>query len=231
MKKNRYGRFALFCRHTCRIFWKHYRSDMPTPARPTLYICRHLNLHGPKTVLVFGGVCVRPLVFHPFCDFAECRRQFADYTFSVRFHMPKLMAKVLAFLASLVVVPLMKSIGAIPVYRGGDRRAVGTIRTCVRRLTEGENIVLFPDIDYTADEAHASDIYTGFFTIDRFYKQKTGEHADVVVLHIDEATRTLTASAPIPFDDSDPDMKEHAVEYVKKHLYPETPATKTDAGI
>ena len=70
-------------------------------------------------------------------------------------------------------------------------------------LDKKENIILFPDVDYTADAETSSDIYTGFLFLDKMYYKKHGEHLEFVVLSIDDEKKLITEAGRVSFPDGD----------------------------
>ena len=95
-------RGALFyaCRGVLRLKNLGWRTEVEQFPEPCVYICSHSNMAGPLTTLAQLPFPVRPWVLHLFFDREDCRRQFADYTFSQRFGMPKWLAGVLARLTA-----------------------------------------------------------------------------------------------------------------------------------
>lgn len=68
-------------------------------------------------------------------DEDECAEHYATFTFSERFNMSQKIVKFLARLASKVIVPLMKSLRMIPVYRQ-SRKIIYTIKESIRALEQ-----------------------------------------------------------------------------------------------
>jgi hypothetical protein len=84
------------------------------------------------------------------------------------------------------------------VYRGGSDSLV-TFRKTLHYLEEGENVILFPDVEYTAGSDEASEIYSGFLYIDKLYYKKHGEHLDFIVLNLDDERKTITEGGTVRF--------------------------------
>ena len=61
---------------------------------------------------------------------------------------------------------------------------------------DGEDILIFPDVDYSSDSEETSDIYEGFLHLDKYYFRKTGEHLTFVPVFSDwESRRVHTGEA------------------------------------
>ena len=97
---SRQGPLFIAVRFVWRLVRPRWRTQVEQIQGPCVYICSHSNMAGPLTTLAQLPFPVRPWVLHLFFDREDCRRQFADYTFSQRFGMPKWLAGVLARLTA-----------------------------------------------------------------------------------------------------------------------------------
>ncbi len=193
------GKLFYFSRFFVRLAIGRWTADVPRPAGPTVYVCSHSDLAGPLTTLCWLPFACRTWVFHVFLDREMCRKQYRNYTFSRRFGMPGPLAEAAAWAASGFVSALMHSMGAIPVYRGTVRIAA-TFRETTAALQAGENILLFPDVDYTDSSAGIGEVYDGFLLIERFWRRVSDMPLDFVPLRTDAAARHISAGAPVRFD-------------------------------
>lgn len=192
------GVFFRFVRALSRIFLPSYQCRIRPAEGAVVYLCRHLDLKGPTVVLRSLPFDTHPMVFHPFFSFGACYRQYRDFTFTVRFGIPKRLASALAAVAALFVVPLVRSAKAIPAYRGGID-AVKTYRAAMHSLEKGEPLLIFPDIEYTAKETSDAGIYTGFLYLEKLYRKKYGTSLSFIPLHIDTQKRILSAKPPLRY--------------------------------
>ncbi len=223
MKPLRYSFFFRFVRFFARLFGKKYTSRVEDFDGPAVFVCRHLNLHGPMTLMKWLKIPFRPMVLNVFFRYTDCRRQYKDFTFSKRAGMPRPVATVLATIAASAVAPLVRGVRAIPVYRGKTKKVFETFQKSLAALENGDKIAVFPDVEYTADSGHKSDIYTGFLSLDKYYYAKEKKHIPFIVLTVDDEKREIRASEPIFFPDDVP-FVEAAVtvkENLMHHLYPE----------
>lgn len=203
-----YGPLFRFVRFFFNIFKRPFRSFVyPKDKVPSVYVCRHLNLQGPTKVCQSLGFDVHSMVLHNFFTVKKCRKQYSEYTFTERSGkrgIKRFFGKVGAFFASLGVPPFIRSMKAIPVYRGGADSLV-TLRRAAEYLAKGENIAVYPDVDYAAEsEEVKSDIYQGFLYIDKLYHKKTGKHIDFVVIKVNTERRDITEVGRVSFSDDVP---------------------------
>lgn len=195
-----YGPFVTVIRWFAKIFTKRYKSYVTVPTEPTVYICRHLNMHGPFTTLIRMNFHVHPMVLHVFFDKRTCYTHYVNYTFTERRGKKRKKHHPFAYISSRVVVPLEKSIKGIPVYRGEDYRSLQTLKASMQYLKQGESIIVYPDKDYTAGYDKESEIYEGFLLLGQMYKRATGKSLRFVPLYIDEKTRTINECPPFQID-------------------------------
>jgi hypothetical protein len=186
------------------LFSKRYKSYViPKEDEPAVYVCRHINMHAPIKVCQGLGFDIHMYVLYKFFTFKEAYKQYAGYTFTERRGakgIKKFFGKIAAFFAALWVPGIVNSTESIPVYRGGVD-AIKTYRKSLEYLDKGENIVLFPDINYTASENEKSDIYTGFLYIDKLYFRKYKKHLDFIIIKVDAKKREITETGRVCFAD------------------------------
>lgn len=200
-----FGFYFHMVRFFASPFLKKYKTDLKKPEEPCVFVCRHLDLHGPLTLARSLPFDTHFMVLHCFFHFKECYRQFADYTFSVRKKVKGpgvVFARIKAFFAAVALPPLIRAMHAVPVYRGDDGRTVTTVRNAAAMLDQGGCVTVFPDVAYTSRSEKAGEIYQGFLMTERLYFRKHGKHLPFVVLHLDEESKRILASEPLYFSDT-----------------------------
>ena len=195
------GNLFAFSRFFVRLGIGRWSVDAPPPEGPTVYVCSHGNLRGPLATLCWLPFAVRPWVLHVFTEKEACRAQYRDYTFSQRFGMPKAAASAAAWAVSGYVSALMRSLGAIPVYRG-SARIRETFRESVDALLAGDSVLIFPDVDYTDESGDVGEVYEGFLLLERFWRRASDQLLKFVPLHMDANRKHITAGEAVCFDRS-----------------------------
>ena len=199
-----YGLYFRFVRAIYSIFNKKYQSYViPEEKEPVIYVSRHLNMRGAHKLLQNVDFDFHVLALNQFFKFGSCYKHYSDYTFTAKLNkrgIGKIFGKLKAFFCTLAVVPGMRSAKAVPVYRGAGDSAI-TFRKAMYYLEKRENLLVFPDINYTSDSQTESDIYTGFLYLDKLYFKKTGKHVRFKILSIDDEKRTVNETATIVFPD------------------------------
>ena len=97
----------------------------------------------------------------------------------------------------------VRSVGAIPVYRG-SARLKETFRRTVEALQAGDPVIVFPDVDYTDRSGDMGEIYDGFLLIDRFWQRVSDTPLDFVPLRLDRKARRIAAGEAVRFDRTAP---------------------------
>lgn len=197
-----FGLYGGLTRFLYRTFHKKYTSLVARDPLGAVYVCRHLNMHGPLTVLSQIGFDLHPMTFSIFCNHKQCFTHLRDYKYMAVKKMKKFPASVLAFFSTGLVVPLIHSIEAIPVYRK-NAQSIVTLKRAIKFLKMHENVILFPDIQYTADQNTETDIYNGFLLMEKMYYKETGRHLRFIPLVIDEENRKIIEKAPVRFKNGD----------------------------
>ncbi len=199
-----YGLYFRFVRFAYNMFHKKYQSFViPDEKEPVVYVSRHLNMRGCNRILQNVSFDFHVLCMHEFFNFKSCYKHYSTYTFTEKLGkkgIGKFFGKIKAFFCALAVVPGMHSAKAVPVYRGGNDSVI-TFRKAMRCLAKRENVLVFPDINYTSDKQNDCDIYTGFLYLDKLYYKKFNRHIKFKVLTVNEEKRCVNEVAAITFPD------------------------------
>ena len=202
MKKNKfYGGFFKFCRATANFFVPKgkFKNKPKEYDEPVVYVCRHLNMHGPLTIARSFKKDLHIFVLHNFFTKEEAYPQFLNNSFK-----NKKNKKFLANFAGTFVPKIVNSGKFIPVYRGDDKRSFLTIKKAYENLNKGQSLAVFPDKTYKAKYGEPSDIYPGFLVLEKIYYKKYNKHLKFVPLVLDDKNRTIIEKDPITFVDDIP---------------------------
>ncbi len=185
-----YGPLANLCKFIFKVFTKKYKCEINRENEPCIYVCRHLNMHGPYTTIKSLDFDVHPMVLSVFFDKKESYKHLKDFTFSKKKNKKAKKFSIKAKISSWFLSKLITSLEGIPVYRGSNKSII-TLKKSLNYLLEGENIIVFPDIEYSKDYSVVSDIYDGFLLLLEMYKNKTGKPLKILPLYIDENNREV----------------------------------------
>ncbi len=215
--KEFYGPLVSIARSTWKRFSKKYRCNVLPYDEGVVYVCRHLNMHGPYTTLKWMNFHVHPMVLNVFFTRKDAYKQYSEYTFTVRAHKKKRSFNLKAYLCSLVIPPIIRSVRAVPVYRGSNISSVKTFKKSLEYLKKNQSIIVYPDISYTSDKDTPSELYEGFLYLGELYKKRTGKSLKFVPIYINEGDRTINECDSITVDDFDEQHKE-AIKYIKEAI-------------
>lgn len=202
-----YGLLARFLRAAAAPFLRRWdTSGAHRPEPPAVYVVHHRNMSGPVHALFLLRDQPRPWVLHVFLDRRACFAQYYGYTFRRRFGWPRPLAWLAAGALSRLVPVLMRSLGAIPVYRS-LRGTRAMMDQTIDALLRGESILLCPDVAYDSPDAATGEIYKGFLQLEKRYFAETGGHLPFVPVFCGRTKRILTGRAVL-FADGVPFRKE-----------------------
>lgn len=196
IERHIYGPFGRFARWLLRTFSRRYRCDFEIPQEPVVFVCRHLDMHGPYTTMKWLPTELHPLIMHMFFDRETTVKHMTEYTFSARYGKKARKFSPLAHIMGWIMPPLTKSLQAVPVYRGG-MRSMTTIKQGLKYLLKNESLIVYPDIHYTDGYGQPSEIYAGFLAMGELYYKKTGRKLSFLPLRIDDENRRIVAGTPI----------------------------------
>lgn len=212
-----YGLFFKSARNLVRFVYPSYKAQISGEiAGPAVYVSHHRNLFGPFVTLLWYPEFIRTWILHVFLDRKSCSRQYADYTFTKRFGLPRALANPAAFFLSFGITKLLKSGRVIPVFRS-SRKIIRTFQESVEALKNGESIAIYPDIDYTDNAAGVKGMYEGFLYLEKYFYKETGRHVQFVPLYASKTKRLLVTDMPVFFREGEDFRTEKEVVYEKLH--------------
>lgn len=194
-----YGPLANFSKFVFKLFTKKYKCDIKIKEEPCIYVCRHLNMHGPYTSIKSLNFDVHPMVLSVFFNRTESYNHLREYTFSKKQNKKSKKYSLKAKISSWFLQKLITSLEAIPVYRGSNKSII-TLKKSLEYLINGESIIVFPDIDYMGDYSVVSDIYDGFLLLLDMYKNKTGKKLKIIPIYIDDKNKEVVERRAIVTD-------------------------------
>ena len=117
--------------------------------------------------------------------------------------------RLLSYVVTPVAVCTLKNARTIPVYR--DSRIMSTMRESLKRLSEGANIVIFPEHEVSHNEI-LWDFQEGFVNLASLYTRQAGKAVEFVPMYIAPRLRRVCFGKPVTFDpDADIKAERHRV--------------------
>ena len=209
--KKRCGAWFSFCLFIVRVFTKRKKVQGEPMDEPCVYLCRHRDQSGVIDAFTNINKVMRPWVLHIFTDYNLAKKHLKEYTFSQKDKRGKLFSAIVAPIAAFGMTSLVKSGKGIPVYRNNEgMRSIITIKNSVKAIENGENILIFPDVDYAAkDGGENREIYQGFALIDKLYFKRNQKHIPFVPVYMDK--KRLVYHAPVYMQGNEEEFFERIV--------------------
>ncbi len=179
------------------------------PSKPAVFVCNHARTFGPLAMMSRFELYKqsRPWVIGEICNAREIPAYARkDFWCKEGKWYTSLYYKTVPYVACAIVPPIMKWIGAIPVYH--DSRVRKTISRSVEYLKRGDNIILFPEKPEEFGK-YSEDFMTGFVLMARQFEKKTGEKLDMYPVWLDKKSRQINVGTPVQ-SDKDLNAKEDA---------------------
>lgn len=159
----------------------------------------HQSFYGPISCMLWLPDTVNIWVASHLFNFKECFNMYYGLTFKKTIKLPKIIALIMATLCALFIPPLLKSARAIPVYRE-SKNIMKTFDLSIELLNKGEQILIFPNIEYNDNGQIMGEIHTGFTHLEKLYHRFNNEHLGFVPIIIDKTTGVITNTSAIYFN-------------------------------
>jgi len=196
-KNSKYRPLIRVCLPIVRLFSRKRKVVGRLPNAPCVFLCRHMDQSGVIGAYTSINTVLRPLVLDTFFSYEDAKNHLKNYTFSEKKKKGKVFKAIVAPICAKFFVRMVKSVEAIPVYRGKNgMRSITTIKESVRALENGDNIIIFPDFDYAdKSEKQTGEIYKGFISIAKLYFRRNNERLKFVPVCLKE--KRLVVHEPI----------------------------------
>ncbi len=212
-KSKFHGNLIKVIKPLYKTFSKKYKCEIIEREEPCIYVCRHLNMHGPLTTLKSLKFDVHPLILSVFFDKKSSEEHFRSYTFCKNGKKrDKFSVKIKFF--SFIVPKIVNSIQGVPVHRNAN--PIKTLKSSITYLKKGESLIVYPDINYKSGYDEISDIYDGFLILSKIYKRQTGKDLKFVPLFIDENQRKIVERGDVIIYDYEKEFLSKKQEIIDK---------------
>ncbi len=125
--------------------------------------------------------------------------------------------KLLSYIIAPLSVCVFNNANTIGVYH--DTRLMGTFKNTIKRLQEGNHIVIFPEHDVKYNHI-LYEFQDRFIDVAKLYYKKTGKTVSFVPLYIAPKLKAMYFGRPIPFDPDAPIVEERRriCDYLMKEI-------------
>lgn len=187
------------------------------PDGPCLVVANHSQMNGPIACeLYFPGKrytwCIGQMMHlkevpqYAFQDFWSEKPRYIRWFY-----------KLLSFVIAPFSVCVFNNANTIAVYK--DARIISTFKNTVKRLSEGANVVIFPEHDVPYNHI-ICDFQDKFIDIARLYYKKTGQELNFVPMYIAPNLKTMYIGKPTQFCSTEPIDSERGriCDYLKEGI-------------
>ena len=187
------------------------------PQEPVLIVSNHAKMNGPIACELYS-----PVRRYTWCAGQMMHlKEVPAYAYQDFWsHKPKGIRwfyKVLSYVIAPLCVVIFNNAQLIAVYR--DTRLVSTFKTTVKRLEEGNSVVIFPEHD--KDYNHIlCDFQERFVDIAKLYYKKTGKVLQFVPMYLAPSLKKMVFGKPVSFDPTAPidQERQRICAYLKENI-------------
>ena len=169
---------------------------------PVVFIVNHREIYGPIISNLYLPFSFRPWIEHKMLEHESISAHIWEGSFK---HIkPAWLAKFLLGLVVPLVLWVLNSVEAIPVYRE-TRQVLKTIGLSVDALAEQDNLLIFPENPLTTENKRyavsgVSAFHTGFVYVAKAFYRKTGKIITFYPVYANPQKRTITFGEGIAYD-------------------------------
>ena len=193
--------------------------DHVDQAEPAVFISNHLDTYGPIILELFFPLPFRPWVHANLVSPELCREHLEmNFTRKILKLKPPL-SRWIASVIAPVCIGIMKSVDAIPVYRG-QMKVRDTLNISVESLNHGKNIVIFPENPNQKYSEFLGDFHRGFVHLARQYAKRSGRQLRFYPVYVNKRDRTIEIGQPVIFDSSKNFRleRDHIISYLRDSI-------------
>jgi len=172
---------------------------------PAVFIANHLGPNGPIAV-----VCSIPLQLHPWAIGDMMDKELAPEYLRQDFVEPRLKLKlpfsrVFSKALSKITVPMLKGLGCIPAYLGGQERLYDTLKMSLSLLLEGKCLLVFPEYAILGSDSLVQmyPFQKTVFRLGEMYYEQTGERLAFYPVTVHESGKVMVGQ-PIAYNPLNP---------------------------
>lgn len=175
------------------------------PAGASIIVGNHAQMNGPIAAELFLGMDRYTWCIGQMMELKEVPAYAFQDFWSAKPRAVRWLYKIASYLIAPLSVFIFNNANTIPVYH--DARVLMTFRETLKRLREGNRVVIFPEHDVPYNNI-LCDFQDKFVDLARMYYSLTKQRLSFVPMYICPALKKLVLGAPILFEpDSDIDAE------------------------
>lgn len=179
--------------------------------QPVVFVANHYNVFGPVSFILSAPFISYSWVSEDLITPEKTEESLYPGLSNMLPYLREKHVRKLSRFFSRIVCGVLRRFGSIPVSRDEPGKMIRTIRKSIEVLTEGNNILIFPETgipEYSLTSV--TDFYSGFATLGAFYQKKTGKPLCFCPVYIDELHHIIRSGEPVYYDDNGKSIPEQA---------------------
>jgi len=167
---------------------------------PVVFVCNHYELFGPASIALSLPMSYRVWVNSIVVNATDSiDKMIIGFQHTFPFLSEKGARRVLGFVAP-AVERVIRRFQPIAVYHDNLAKQMHAIEDSVQAMTQGENIVLFPETALPKySKGWVTDFFRSFALIGEYYRRKTGGNALFCPVYVDKKHRSLRFGQPVRY--------------------------------
>ncbi len=168
---------------------------------PAVFIANHLGPRWRSAV-----ACSIPLQLHPWAVGDMMDKELAPEYLRIDFVEPRLkfklpFSRVFSKALSKITVPMLKSLGCIPAYLGGQERLYDTLKMSLSLLLEGKCLLVFPEYSLVGSDTFVKmyPFQKTVFRLGEMYHEQTGQRLLFYPVAVHESNKVMVGK-PIAYN-------------------------------
>ena len=179
--------------------------------QPVVFVANHYNVFGPVSFILSAPFISYSWVSEDLITPEKTEESLYPGLSNMLPYLREKHVRKLSRFFSRIVCGVLRRFGSIPVSRDEPGKMIRTIRKSIEVLTEGNNILIFPETgipEYSLTSV--TDFYSGFASLGAFYQKKTGKPLCFCPVYIDELHHIIRSGEPVYYDDNGKSIPEQA---------------------
>lgn len=163
-----------------------YTTNHEAAKGPLIY-----ELYFPKKFRFWG-------TYEMTADYKTRYKYLANTYLHEKRHLPKWLAKIVAFIIAPFLHAFYKGINLIPTYR--DTRLIRTFKTTFNELDNNVSILIFPEDSSKGYFQELTEYYAGFVTLAKQYYKTRGKSLKIYNMYYCKRNNTIIIDKPIDYE-------------------------------
>lgn len=178
--------------------------EVPYQDGPGIFVCNHDRAYGPIAMCAHFSLYpkIRPWINAQVLSHKAMPEYVRhDYWWDPNKWNSKILSHTLAYFYALIIPPILKGADCIPVYHDGG--VMSTLRSSVKYLQDGQQLLLFPEHPCGYCQ-YTEELFDGYTAVGRLLYKRTGQLVRFYPTFVNWNTHTISVAKPLVYDPAKP---------------------------